>query len=48
MTKSGFNQVATVDYHGVKHILSYDLTFVDKRLGVVAANEVKATVGLPA
>ena len=48
VTKSGFNQVATVDYHGVKHILSYDLTFVDKRLGVVAANEVKTTVGLTA
>jgi hypothetical protein len=46
VTKNGFNQVVTVDYHGVKHILSYDLTLVDKRLGVVAANEVKTTVGL--
>ena len=48
VTKSGFSQLVTVDYHGVKHILSYDLTLVDKRLGVVAANEAKATVGLVA
>jgi hypothetical protein len=48
VTKSGFNQVATIDYHGVKHILSYDLTLADKRLGVVAANEVKAAPGLAA
>ena len=48
VTKSGFNQVATIDYHGVKHVLSYDLTLADKRLGVVAANEVKASPGLAA
>lgn len=46
MTKSGFNQVATIDYHGVKHVLSYDLTLADKRLGIVAANEVKSSPGL--
>jgi len=48
VTKSGFNQVATIDYHGVKHVLSYELTLADKRLGVVAANEVKVTPGLAA
>ena len=48
VTKAGFNQVATIDYHGVKHVLSYDLTLTNKRLGVVAANEVKADVGLQA
>jgi hypothetical protein len=48
VTKNGFNQVATIDYHGVKHVLSYDLTLADKRLGVVAANEVKASPGLAA
>ena len=48
VTKSGFNQVATIDYHGVKHVLSYDLTLADKRLGVVAANEVKSSPGLAA
>ncbi|MEI8149571.1 MAG: DUF4864 domain-containing protein [Actinomycetes bacterium] len=48
VTKSGFNQVATIDYHGVKHVLSYDLSLADKRLGVVAANEVKSSPGLAA
>lgn len=46
VTKSDFNQVATIDYHGVKHVLSYDLTLADKRLGIVAANEVKSSPGL--
>ena len=46
VTKSGFNQVATIYYHGVKHVLSYDLTLADKRLGIVAANEVKSSPGL--
>jgi hypothetical protein len=46
--KNTFSQTVTIDYHGVKHILAFGLTLVNKRLGVVAANEVVVPVGLPA
>ena len=46
--KSTFSQSVTIDYHGVKHLLAFGLTLVDKRLGVVAANEVVTPVGVPA
>jgi hypothetical protein len=36
-----FNQLVTIRYHGEKYVLSYYLTLVDKRLGIVAAKEVK-------
>ena len=46
--KNTFSQSVTIDYHGVKHLLAFGLTLVDKRLGVVAANEVVTPVGVPA
>ena len=46
--KNIFSQSVTIDYHGVKHVLAFGLTLVDKRLGVVAANEVVTPVGVPA
>lgn len=46
VTKSGFIQMVSIDYHGEKHILAYGLTLVDKLLGVISANEVRASAGL--
>jgi hypothetical protein len=42
-TEEGINQIVLIDYQGKKRTLSYDLTLIDKRLGVVAANEIKQT-----
>jgi Domain of unknown function (DUF4864) len=38
---NSFNQIVMVRYHGEQHVLSYYLTLVNRRLGVVAAKEVK-------
>ncbi|MSO33837.1 MAG: DUF4864 domain-containing protein [Candidatus Nanopelagicaceae bacterium] len=40
-SKNNFNQVVNVDFQGEKRIISYGLTLVGKRLGVVAASEIK-------
>jgi hypothetical protein len=42
-TEEGINQIVLIDYQGKKRTLSYDLTVIDKRLGVVAANEAEQT-----
>lgn len=42
-TEQGINQIVLVDFRGRKRTLSYDLTLIDNRLGVVAANEIKQT-----
>lgn len=41
--KNSFNQIVTVDFKGVKRILSYELVLVGNRLGVASANEAKAS-----
>ena len=46
VTNNNFNQIVTIDYHGEKHVLAYGLTLVDKVLGVISANEVRASAGL--
>jgi hypothetical protein len=46
VTKNSFSQIVSVDYHGKKHVLAYGLTLVDKLLGVISANEVRASAGL--
>jgi hypothetical protein len=38
-TDQGINQIVVIDFQGKKRTLSYDLTLIDERLGVVAANE---------
>ena len=47
-TEAGINQIVSVDFQGKKITLSYDLTLIDKRLGVVAANEIEQTDPVPA
>lgn len=42
-TEQGINQIVLVDFQARKRTLSYDLTLIDNRLGVVAANEIKQT-----
>jgi len=42
-TEEGINQIVLIDYQEKKRTLSYDLTLIDKRLGVVAANEIEQT-----
>ena len=38
-TDLGINQIVEIDFQGKKRTLSYDLTLIDDRLGVVAATE---------
>jgi len=38
-TDQGINQIVEIDFQGKKRTLSYDLTFIGERLGVVAATE---------
>ena len=40
-SKNAFNQLLTVDSKGEKYELSYNLTLVGKRLGIVAVSEIK-------
>ena len=40
-SKNAFNQLLTVDSKGAKYELSYNLTLVGKRLGIVAVSEIK-------
>jgi len=47
-TEQGINQIVNIDFQGKNHILSYDLTLTDKRLGVVAANEIEQKVEVAA
>jgi hypothetical protein len=44
--KNIFNQLLTVDSMGAKYELSYNLTLVGKRLGIVAVSEVKPNSGV--
>lgn len=39
-TDRGINQIVLVDFQGKRRTLSYDLTLIAKRLGVVAATEI--------
>jgi hypothetical protein len=39
-TAQGINQIVVVDFQGKKRTLSYDLTLIAERLGVVAATEI--------
>jgi hypothetical protein len=39
-TAQGINQIVVVDFQGGKRTLSYDLTLIAERLGVVAATEI--------
>ena len=39
-TAQGINQIVVVDFQGRKRTLSYDLTLIAERLGVVAATEI--------
>ena len=39
-SKNAFNQLLTVDSKGEKYELSYNLTLVGKRLGIVAVREI--------
>ena len=43
-TDQGINQIVLIDYQGKKRTLSYDLTLVVQRLGVVAATEIDSAV----
>jgi hypothetical protein len=47
-TDQGINQIVYIDFQGKKRTLSYDLTLIDKRLGVVAANEIEQKVEVAA
>jgi outer membrane biogenesis lipoprotein LolB len=38
-TNQGINQIVLIDFQGRKRTLSYDLTLIGERLGVVAATE---------
>ena len=38
-TDQGINQIVLIDFQGKKRTLSYDLTLIGERLGVVAATE---------
>lgn len=44
--KNVFNQLLTVDSMGAKYELSYNLTLIGKRLGIVAVSEIKPTSGV--
>ena len=39
-TAQGINQIVVVDFQGRKRTISYDLTLIAERLGVVAATEI--------
>ena len=43
-TEQGINQIVLINYQGKRRTLSYDLTLVDQRLGVVAATEIDSAV----
>lgn len=43
-TVQGINQIVLINYQGKRRTLSYDLTLVDQRLGVVAATEIDSAV----
>jgi hypothetical protein len=45
-TAQGINQIVVVDFQGRKRTLSYDLTLIDERLGVVAATESQPEDGI--
>lgn len=47
-TVDSINQIITVSDHGTKHVVSYSLVVVDKRLGIVGASEVKTPSSLVA
>jgi len=45
-TDQGINQIVEIDFKGKKRTLSYDLTLIDERLGVVAATENQPEAGI--
>ena len=45
-TEQGINQIVVVDFQGRKRTLSYDLTLIGERLGVVAATEISLSQGV--
>jgi len=45
-TDQGINQIVEIDFQGKKRILSYNLTLIDERLGVVAATEMQPEDGI--
>ena len=45
-TDQGINQIVEIDFQGKKRTLSYDLTLIDERLGVVAATENHPEAGI--
>jgi outer membrane murein-binding lipoprotein Lpp len=45
-TAQGINQIVVVDFQGKKRTLSYDLTLIAERLGVVAATEISVADGV--
>jgi hypothetical protein len=45
-TDQGINQIVEIDFQGKKRTLSYDLTLIDERLGVVAATENQPEAGI--
>jgi hypothetical protein len=45
-TEEGINQIVLVNSQGLERTLSYDLTLIDKRLGVVSANQVEPVSGV--
>jgi hypothetical protein len=42
-TEDGINQIVLINFQGRVRTLSYDLTLVNDRLGVVAANEITSS-----
>lgn len=47
-SKSAYSQVVIVDFEGNKRTLSYDLTLIGKRLGIVSATEIRQSPGVAA
>ena len=45
-TDQGINQIVEIDFQGKKRTLSYDLTLIGERLGVVAATESQPEDGI--
>ena len=45
-TDQGINQIVLVNFEASVRTLSYDLTLIDKRLGVVSANQVEPVSGV--
>ena len=45
-TDQGINQIVEINFQGKKRTLSYDLTLIGERLGVVAATESQPEAGI--